>query len=147
MTASLEDRFALRDLVEAYARCADHVDGEGLAALFMPEGVLRIVRRGVDEPPAERIGREAIAKAIKGLDRYVKTFHFVGNHYVTIDGDEGTGEAYCVAHHLLGESGSQIDHVMMIRYQDQYRRQPDGWKLAVRELRVDWTEERTVTSP
>ena len=146
MPASLEDRVALRDLVEAYARCADRIDGEGLAALFMPEGVLRIVRRGVEETPAERVGREEIATAISRLDRYVATFHFVGNHYVTVDGDEGTGEAYCVAHHLLGESGSQIDHVMMIRYQDQYRRQPDGWKLAVRELRVDWTEERTVTS-
>jgi hypothetical protein len=146
MAASLEDRVALRDLVEAYARCADRIDGEGLAALFMPEGVLRIVRRGVEETPAERVGRDEIASAIKRLDRYVATFHFVGNHYVTVDGDEATGEAYCVAHHLLGESGSQIDHVMMIRYQDQYRRQPDGWKLAVRELRVDWTEERTVTS-
>ena len=147
MSVSMEDRVALRDLVEAYARCADRIDGEGLAALFMPEGVLRIVRRGVEETPAERIGREEIATAISRLDRYVATFHFVGNHYVTVDGDEATGEAYCIAHHLLGESGSQIDHVMMIRYQDQYRRQPDGWKLAVRELRVDWTEERTVTSP
>jgi len=52
-----------------------------------------------------------------------------------------------VAHHLLGESGEQIDHVMMIRYLDQYRREPEGWRIAVRELQVDWTEERTITSP
>lgn len=146
MTVSLEDRVALRDLVEAYARCADRVDGDGLAALFMPEGVLRIVPRGAESSPRVRTGREEIATAIKGLTRYVATFHFVGNHYVTVDGDTGTGEAYCIAHHLLGESGSQVDHVMMIRYQDQYRREPDGWKLAERELRVDWTEERTVSS-
>lgn len=147
MAVSLEDRVALRDLVEAYARCADRIDGEGLASLFLPEGVLRIVRRGVEEEPAQRIGREEIATAIKRLDRYVATMHFVGNHYVTVDGDTATGEVYCVAHHLVGESGSQIDHVMIIRYQDQYQREADGWKIAVRELRVDWTEERTVTSP
>jgi len=147
MSVSLDDRVALRDLVEAYARCADRIDGEGLASLFVPEGVLRIVRRGVEEEPVQRTGREEIATAIKRLDRYVATMHFVGNHYVTVDGDTGTGEAYCVAHHLVGESGSQIDHVMIIRYQDQYRREADGWKIAVRELRVDWTEERTVTSP
>lgn len=146
MGPSLEDRVALRDLVEAYARCADRVDGDGLAALFMPEGVLRIVNRGSEATPRVRTGREEIATAIKGLDRYVATFHMVGNHYVTVDGDTGTGEAYCIAHHIIGDSGEQVDHVMMIRYQDQYMRQPDGWKLAVRELRVDWTEERTVTS-
>jgi hypothetical protein len=144
---SIADTLALRELAEAYARAADRVDGPGLAALFMPEGLLRIVRRGSEDPPAERHGREEIANAIARLDRYVKTFHFVGNHYVTVDGDEATGEVYCVAHHLLGDSGSQIDHVMMIRYQDQYRREPDGWRIAVRELQVDWTEERTVTSP
>jgi hypothetical protein len=144
---SIEDKLALRELAEAYARCADRVDGEGLAALFLPEGVLRIVRRGVDDPPAVRNGRAEIATAIKRLDRYVKTFHMVGNQYLTVDGDDATGETYCIAHHLLGESGEQIDHVMMIRYQDRFRREPDGWRIAVRELQVDWTEERIITSP
>lgn len=147
MTVSLDDRIALRDVAEAYARCADRIDGEGLAALFMPEGVLRIVNRGSEATPRVRTGREEIATAIKGLDRYVATMHMVGNQYLTVDGDEATGETYCIAHHLLGESGDQVDHVMMIRYQDQFVRQPDGWKIAVRELRVDWTEQRTVTSP
>ncbi len=145
--AGLEDRLALRDLAEAYARCADRVDGPGLAALFMPDGVLRIVTRGAETPPRVRNGREEIATAIAGLSRYVKTMHLVGNQYLEVDGDTATGETYCVAHHLLGDSGSQIDHVMMIRYLDQFRREPDGWRIAVRELQVDWTEERTVTSP
>ena len=34
---------------------------------------------------------------------------------------------------------------MMIRYQDRYLRTPAGWRISVRELQVDWTEERTVT--
>lgn len=146
MTVSLDDRLALRDLAEAYARCADRIDGAGLAALFMPEGVLRICNRGSEVPARVRTGREEIATAIAGLSRYEKTMHVVANQYLEVDGDVATGETYCVAHHLLGESGEQIDHVMMIRYLDQYRREPDGWRIAVRELQVDWTEERTVTS-
>ena len=67
MAVSLEDRVALRDLVEAYARCADRIDGEGLAGLFMPEGVLRIVRRGVEETPAERVGREEIEELARAF--------------------------------------------------------------------------------
>lgn len=147
MTPSVEDRLALRDLVEAYARCADRVDATGLAALFVADGVLRIVPRGASEPARERIGREAIASAIAGLDRYTATFHFVGNHYVDVDGETATGEVYCIAHHVSGEPGTENDHAMFVRYEDTYRREPDGWRIAERVLRVQWTEDRAVGAP
>lgn len=146
MTPSVEDRVALRDLVEAYARCADRIDAAGLAGLFVAEGVLRIVPRGADAPARERIGREAIAAAITGLDRYEATFHFVGNHYVDVDGDIASGEVYCIAHHVAGPPGEQTDHAMFIRYEDSYRREPDGWRIVERVLRVEWTEDRAVMS-
>lgn len=140
-----DDRAALLDVAHAYARHADRIDAESLGALFVEDGVLRIVRRGVDGPPVERVGRSEIVGAIRRLDRYEKTFHLVGNHSYEVDGDAATGEVYCVAHHVHGDPGSRRDHVMMIRYHDRYRREPDGWKIVERELHVDWTEERSVT--
>ena len=140
------DRLALLDLSYAYARNADRVDAEALGALFIDGGVLRIINRGAERAPMERIGRSDIVNAIKGLDRYEVTFHMVGNHYYVIDGDSATGEVYCIAHHVQGEEGSKRDHVMMIRYHDRYRRDTQGWRFAERELHVDWTEERIVTS-
>ena len=139
------DRLALLDVAFAYARFADRIDGASLSALFVDDGVLRINRPG-GVPPVERLGRDAIAVAITGLERYDKTFHMIGNHYYEVDGDDASGEVYCIAHHVHGEVSSKVDHVMVIRYQDQYRRTPDGWRLVVRELAVDWTEERPVTS-
>jgi hypothetical protein len=143
-TDPVADRLALLDLAFAYARHADRIEADHLGALFVDDGVLRIVRRGSDAPPVERIGRADIVSAIKRLDRYESTFHLIGNHVYEIDGDAATGEVYCVAHHVHGEPGSRLDHVMMIRYQDRYRRQADGWRIAERELWVDWTEERAV---
>ncbi|MCU1396679.1 MAG: nuclear transport factor 2 family protein [Ilumatobacteraceae bacterium] len=145
ITAAIADRLALLDIAYAYARCADRIEAEQLGALFVADGVLRIVRRGVDAPPVQRNGRAEITTAIAKLDRYEKTFHMIGNHTYDIDGDTATGEVYCIAHHVHGEPGERRDHVMMIRYQDQYRREADGWKIVVRELQVDWTEERLVT--
>ncbi|MCU1365289.1 MAG: hypothetical protein JWN39_928 [Ilumatobacteraceae bacterium] len=139
------DRVALLDVAFAYGRFADRIDADSLGALFVDDGILRINRPG-GAPPVERIGRDAIVAAIKGLERYDRTFHMIGNHYYEVDGDVATGEVYCIAHHIHGDVGSKVDHVMMIRYQDQYRRTPDGWRLVVRELTVDWTEERPVTS-
>lgn len=142
---AVADRLALVDLSFTYARSADRIDAEQLGALFVDDGVLRIITRGAAGKPMERVGRADIVSAIKRLDRYDKTFHMVGNHYYVIDGDSATGEVYCIAHHVHGEEGSKRDHVMMIRYHDRYRRDFGGWRFVERELHVDWTEERAVT--
>jgi len=145
-----DDRAALRALVDDYARCADRIDGEGLASLFAPDGVLRICERGNPEPVRQRVGRAEIAAAIAGLSRYEVTMHLVGNHYVDIDddGDAATGETYCRASHIRtvegGPPGARENHVMNIRYLDRFVRLPEGWRIAERELQVEWTEDHAL---
>jgi hypothetical protein len=144
------DLVEIRRLVDTYAFCADRVDNEGAAALFTPDGVLRIFERGTPEPVRERHGRNEIAAAFKGLDRYELTLHVVGNHVVDLDGDSATGETYCIAHHVRAvESGGgpdgRADYVMHIRYIDEYSRLAEGWRLATRELQVEFTEDRPVS--
>lgn len=140
----LADRLEIRRIVDDYARCADRIDNEGLASLFAPDGVLRIFERGNPEPVRERVGRGEIAEAIKGLSRYEVTMHLVANHYVVIDGDSATGETFCRACHIRPVEGGAPDarenYVMNIRYLDAYVRRPEGWRIATRELQVEWTE-------
>jgi hypothetical protein len=148
----LADRLEIRRLVDAYALCADRVDNEGAAALFAPDGVLRICERGKAEPVRMRTGREEIAAAFKGLDRYEVTMHVVANHVVEIDGDTATGETYCLAHHVRpvetgGGPDGRADYVMHIRYLDRYVRLSEGWRIAERELQVEFTEDRPVAGP
>ena len=145
---ALADRMEIRDLVDAYARHADRVDNEAAAALFTPQGTLRIFDRGKTEPTRERIGREAIAAAFAGLSRYEVTLHVVANHYVELAGDEASGETYCLAHHIhLNDDGSPLDYMMGIRYLDRYRRLDEGWRIELRELQLEFTEDRPVTGP
>lgn len=138
------DRDAIRLLVDDYARHADRIDNEALAGLFAPEGVLRIFERGNPEPVRQRFGRAEIAEAIKGLSRYDVTLHFVANHYVDLDGDIARGETYCRACHVRPVEGgapeARENYVMNIRYLDEYVRLAEGWRIAKRELQVEFTE-------
>jgi uncharacterized protein (TIGR02246 family) len=144
----LADRLAIRQLVDDYARAVDVPDGEAAAALFVPDGELRIFERGNPEPVRGRDGREDIATAMSGLSRYDTTLHFVGNHYSTIDGDTATGETYCLAHHIREVEGQgTMDYVMAIRYLDAYRRTDEGWRIERRHLQLEFTEDRPVTGP
>ncbi|CAB4811054.1 unannotated protein [freshwater metagenome] len=112
--------------------------------MFAPEGVLRIFERGNPEPVRQRIGRAEIAEAIKGLSRYDVTLHVVSNHYVDIDGDVATGESYCRASHIRavegGDAAARENYVMNIRYLDDFIRTTEGWRIAKRELQVEFTE-------
>ena len=139
-----EDLGAIRRLVDDYARCADRIDATGLAALFTPDGVLRICERGNPEPVRQRTGRDEIATAIAGLTRFEVTMHLVGNHYVELDGDTATGETFCRASHVRmvegGAEGERENYVMNIRYLDRFVRSDEGWRIAERELQTEWTE-------
>ena len=138
-TMPADDEDAIRALALAYAHHADRRQPELLAALFEPEGRLRMVWRSGSTPPAESRGHRQIAKVVGQLRQFATTFHFVGNHTVAVAGDEATGEVYCEAHHVTAEGR---DHVMFIRYLDRYRRDGGVWRFAERDTFVEWMEER-----
>ena len=57
----LEDRLAIRTLVDAYARCADRRDAEGQKALFTDDTRFVVYMDGEgSEPSRELNGREAL---------------------------------------------------------------------------------------
>jgi hypothetical protein len=146
MSADLADVLELRSLVDRYATWADRRVGAAVAGLFEPDGRLVLHRDGEAAPAtSEVVGHAALEAAIGYLDRYDATTHFVGQHLVDLDGDDATGVAYCLAHHLGYEGEPTRTRVDSIRYLDRYRRHPDGWRFAERRLCFDWTEIRTVT--
>lgn len=136
----------LRELVLAYAKAADTVNGQAAAECFVPDGVLEIYHRGQSEPVRRREGRAAIAEAFAGLSRYEVTMHFVMNSYFHLASDiSATGETYCQAHHIRqNDNGQKENYVMHIRYLDDYVKSAGGWKILQRQLQVEFTETRLI---
>lgn len=137
--APTADRVALRYLAEAYAAACDARDGDALLRCFTDDATIVIHRPGAAD---RHIDHGSLGRIPGALARYDRTMHFVGNHRADVDGDQATGETVCLAHHLTGTN----DHIMAIRYQDRYRRMADGWRIASRELFVQWTQD-TVVDP
>jgi len=140
------DRLAIADLVNAYAQRVDNRDPAGVAALFTDDGVLTIrAKVGEATPTGVRRGREEIAQAIAAMD-YRVTCHMVGNHLAVIDGDQATAETRGIAHHVVGPPGDDVDRVWYLRYLDTYRRTPDGWRIATRDLWLDFSANGRLSS-
>ena len=141
------DRLAIQDLAYRYAAGVDRRDEGLFLSAFHPDATLTVVRAGADgqEKVSVRTGHSELAEVLELVSRHAKTFHFVGNHRCDIAGQAATGEVYCTAHHLdIGPEG-HTDYVMLIRYQDVYRREPQGqWLIVSRRLVLDWTVEHAV---
>ena len=137
------DRLAIRELVEAYARCADRRDAKGQMALFSPDTHF-VVYMNAKDPKAwqELHSRAALALVFAELNKYDATTHFLGQSTIfTLTGDRGTGETYCLAHHVTADGGSRL-MVASLRYLDRFVKMDGVWLFAERRLYVDWLEER-----
>ncbi|MFE7592709.1 nuclear transport factor 2 family protein [Kitasatospora sp. NPDC057512] len=138
------DRLAIRELVDAYAHCADRRDAEGQMALFTEDTrFLVFMDATAAEPTQELRGRDALAPVFDNLNTYRATTHFNGQSTVVLDGDRASGESYCLAHHLsYGTDAERSIMIASIRYLDRFVKRDGEWFFAERRLMVDWTETR-----
>jgi len=145
--AEAADRLAIRELVDAYAHCADRRDAKGQMALFTEDTrFLVFMDATAAEPTQELLGRESLAPVFDNLNSYTATMHFNGQSTVTLAGDRAAGESYCLAHHLsVGQDGQRTMMIASIRYLDEFVKQDGEWLFAERRLMVNWTETRPST--
>ena len=141
------DRLAIRELVEAYAHCADRRDAKGQMALFTADTHFVVYMNAKDPKPTQELrSREALAPVFADLNRYAATQHFVGQSTIlSLSDDRATGELYTMAHHLTVDGGKRHLMIAALRYGDTYVKQDDGWLFAERKLYVDWIEERALS--
>jgi ketosteroid isomerase-like protein len=141
------DRLAIRELVEAYAHCADRRDAKGQMALFTKDTHFVVYMNAKDPTPSQELySREALAPVFADLNQYDATTHFVGQSTIfTLTGERATGEAYCLAHHVTVEGDKKRLMVASLRYLDTFTKVDGSWLFAERRLYVDWLEQRTMS--
>jgi hypothetical protein len=145
--AEAADRLAVRELVEAYAHCADRRDAKGQMALFTESTHFVVYMNARDQTPSiELHSREALAPVFADLNKYAATTHFVGQSTIfTLSADRASGEAYCLAHHVTVDGEKRRLMVASLRYLDTVVKMNGTWLFAERLLYVDWMEERALS--
>ena len=140
------DRLAIRELIEAYAHCADRRDAKGQVALFTPDTHFVVYMNAKDPNPSQELhSRDALAPVFADLNQYAATQHFVGQSTIlTLSANKGTGEAYCLAHHLTIDGAKRRLMSAALRYLDTFAKVDGIWLFAERVLYVDWLEQRTL---
>lgn len=133
----------LQRLQIAYATALDRRDADLLRDVFQHDAELALFRPGDHEAYAVIAGHEHLAGMVDAMAaRYAATMHALSNHTCDVRGDDAEGSAYCVAHHLIEEDSERRQFVVHLRYDDAFRRAPDGtWRIARRAIRFQWSHE------
>jgi|SRR5271170_417446 len=141
------DRLAIRELIEAYAHCADRRDANGQMSLFTADTHFVVYMNAKDPKPSQELNsREALAPVFADLNKYAATMHFVGQSTIlSLTADRGTGGAYCLAHHLTVDGGKRRLMIAALRNYDTFVKRDGSWLFAERLLYVDWLEERALS--
>jgi len=141
------DRLAIRELVEAYAHCADRRDAQGQMSLFTADTHFVVFMNAKDPKPSQELhSREALAPVFADLNKYAATTHFVGQNTIfALAAERATGEAYCLAHHVTVDGEKRRLMVASLRYLDTFVKVGGAWLFAERLLYVDWLDERALS--
>jgi ketosteroid isomerase-like protein len=139
------DRLAIRELIDAYAHCADRRDAEGQKALFTDDTRFVVYMNGVGSAPTEDLrAREQLTPVFAALKQYEVTMHFNGQSTVSLDGDKATGETYCIAHHVFAADGERKIMLAYLRYLDTFAKQDGAWLFAERNLYLEFSDTRAL---
>ena len=141
------DRLAIRELVEAYAQCADGRDAKGQMSLFTADTHFLVFMNAKDPTPSQELhSREELAPVFADLNQYAATMHFLGQTTIlTLTRDRGTGETYCMPHHLTIDGKNRHLMIAALRYMDTFVKTDGQWLFAERKLYVDWLENRALS--
>jgi ketosteroid isomerase-like protein len=141
------DRLAIRELIEAYAHCADRRDAKGQMSLFTPDTHFVVYMNPKDPTPSQELhSREALLPVFAALNQYDATTHFVAQSTIlTMWGDRATGEAYCLAHHVTVDGSQRHLMVASLRYLDTFVKTAGAWLFSERLLYVDWMDEHALS--
>ncbi len=140
------DRLAIRELIEAYAHCADRRDAKGQMALFTEDTHFVVYMDAKDPKPTQALrGRDSLAPVFADLNQYTATIHFLGQSTIlTLADGAASGEVYCMAHHLSIDGTTRSLMIAALRYADLYIKKDGEWLYAERRLYVDWIEQRAL---
>lgn len=129
----LVSRAAIEEILVAYARGNDRLDGDLLRSLFWPESAHH--HGGFQGKSIDFINF-----AVKKVGELKYAAHHISNISIEVEGDRAFSECYYFAHHRRAKAdGSEEDAFFEGRYLDDFERRAGVWKIIRRRGLSDYS--------
>jgi hypothetical protein len=141
--ATLIAKDEIRELAMLYSRGVDRKDGPLLRTLYTHDAT---DTHGTTYDG----GAEGYVDFLERSFPYMPySGHHICNHLISVEGNEGCGEVYAIAFHVIPDGkGDWLEDLLTVRYIDNYRKEADGrWRFAKRVVTYDMNNRRPIAAP
>jgi hypothetical protein len=134
--AALQDRMDITDVLYRYASTIDRFDHAGLRGVLADD---LWAQYGNAEPVS---GGDAVARWIaEATANVVWQHHLLSVYHVEVEGDRARALVYHTSHQVF-EDAPDTAKLLVGRYHNELRREPDGWRISRLVLEILWGEEK-----
>ena len=139
----IEDKLALKELVDTFSILADEKNGIAQTELFTEDAS---VDTFVDDKLVTSLkGRKQIGETFNTfLHGFETVYHINGQQVVTVDGDNAKGTSYCLTVLITEENGVKVKQTIGVRYNDEFVRQNDKWLISSRKSEFMWQDKTNI---
>lgn len=138
---NIEDKIALKELVDTFSNLADTKEIQKQTLLFTEDATVESYSDG--KQTSSLTGRKRIGDGFASfLNNFETVYHINGQQTVTINGDKATGVSYCLVTLIGDENGKKMKSTMGVIYNDEYVRQNGNWLIAKRRSNFAWREKQ-----
>lgn len=138
----IQDKMALKELVDTFSVLADRKDTEAQKDLFTTDAVVDSYVG--DQKGMSLVGRENIGSAFAAyLKLFDTVYHQNGQQTVTLNGDTAKGISYCLVV-LIGKNpeGKRTMTTQGVWYEDEFVRHDGKWLINHRTSHFTWRTEQ-----
>lgn len=140
-TSEIEDRMAIKNVVDTFSILADHKDIQKQVLLFTESATVASVVQG--KTGTTLTGRKQIGDAFTAyLNTFETVYHINGQQTVTLNGDKASGISYCLVTLIGMENGKRMKTTIGVYYNDEFVRENNHWLIAKRTSNFTWQEKR-----
>ncbi len=133
---AIQDRIDITDTLYRYASTIDKFDVGGLRGTLADD---LFAQYGNADPV---LGGDAVAAWISEMIQpVVWQHHLLTVYHVEVDGDDAKALVYHTSHQVF-EDEPESAKVLVGRYHNELRREPDGWKISKLVLELLWGESK-----
>ena len=138
---SLEDRFAILDVIGRYSQAWDAKDADAYAGCFAEDGIVEVYTPAREEPVQRHVGRAAIhawahRRLTGGLASVRTRHHQTGVVFLDLTPEAARTRSTLLETHVRPEDRAPRPMFTGV-YQDRWRKTAEGWRLTLREVRLD----------
>jgi ketosteroid isomerase-like protein len=142
----LEDRIAIKEIVDTFSQLADIKDFTALVRLLTEDAQVDFYLG--DTLVGSWKGRAEFEKALSSFSsNFEATYHFNGQQLIEVEGDNASSQHYCLAMQIALAGPKKTLTTNGVTYLDTYVRRADGWKIAKRISRFSWSDKREMSAP